>query len=70
MLKEEDGGGEYIPKCTWIDADHTNDILEAALKFDVKAYGEKVTDTKNNDACAPTIFGPDNGPISGKCLLD
>ncbi|CAE7195967.1 hypothetical protein CFE70_007679 [Pyrenophora teres f. teres 0-1] len=61
-LKDEDK--EYIPKCTWIDADHSNDIVNAALKFDVKAYGENVLDTVNGDACAPTLFGPDSGPIA------
>jgi hypothetical protein len=64
QLKEEQGGGEYIPKCTWLDGDHSNDIASAALKFDVAAYGENVVDTANNDACAPTIYGTDNGPIA------
>jgi hypothetical protein len=57
---------EYIPKCTWIDADHTNDIAIASLKFDVSAYGENVQDTVGNDACAATLYGPDSGPIAGK----
>jgi hypothetical protein len=65
-LTDEQGGGEYIPKCTWLDGDHTNDIKNAALKFDVSAYGEKVEDTVGNDACAPTIYGADNGPIAGR----
>jgi hypothetical protein len=59
-------GSEYIPKCTWIDADHTNDIAIASLKFDVSAYGENVQDTVGNDACAATLYGPDSGPIAGK----
>lgn len=69
-LKDEQGGGEYVPKCTWIDANHSNDIASAALKFDVSAYGENVVDTANSDACAPTIYGADNGPLAGGCLLD
>ncbi|KAF2120366.1 hypothetical protein BDV96DRAFT_610319 [Lophiotrema nucula] len=63
-LKDEQGGGEYIPKCTWIDGDHTNDIANTALKFNVGAYGEDILDTVGNDACAPTIYGADNGPIA------
>lgn len=72
-LTDEQGGGEYVPKCTWIDADHTNDIVNAALKFDVTAYGENVRDTADSDACAPTIYGPDSGPIAdqpGKRSID
>ncbi|KAF1834274.1 hypothetical protein BDW02DRAFT_621876 [Decorospora gaudefroyi] len=64
--KEQDGGGEYVPACTWLDADHTNDIAAAALKFDTGAYGENVQDTIGNDACRPTIFGSDNGPIAAQ----
>jgi hypothetical protein len=62
-------GDTYIPKCTWIDGDHTNTIENAALKFDVTAYGEKVLDTAEADACAPTIYGVDSAPIAGKSLL-
>jgi hypothetical protein len=60
---------EYVPKCTWIDADHTNDIANAALKFDVGAYeSENVEDTFGRDAqCSATIYGGDSGPIAGKC---
>jgi len=59
-------GAEYVPKCTWIDADHTNGIPDAALKFDTAAYGEQVEDTVNNNrGCAFTIYGADNGPIAG-----
>ncbi|GAB7322881.1 hypothetical protein MBLNU13_g05431t1 [Cladosporium sp. NU13] len=65
-LKPEDGGGQYIPKCTWIDGDHTNSIENTALKFDVMAYGEGVLDTIGNDACAPTLYGSEKGPIAGK----
>ncbi|OAK98030.1 hypothetical protein IQ06DRAFT_226338 [Phaeosphaeriaceae sp. SRC1lsM3a] len=69
--KEGDGpdaatGDEYVPACTWLDGDHTNDIGAAALKFDTAAYGEKVSDTIGNDACKFTIFGSDNGPIAAQ----
>lgn len=63
---DEDGGGDYIPKCTWIDGDHTNSIEIAALKFDVVAYGENVADTVNSDVCAPTIYAADSEPIAGQ----
>ncbi|KAK4209220.1 hypothetical protein QBC37DRAFT_450890 [Rhypophila decipiens] len=66
QYKPEQGGGQYIPKCTWLDGDHTNDIQSAALKFNTAAYGENVQDTANSNACAPTIFGPDTGPIAGQ----
>jgi len=60
-----DDGGDYVPRCTWIDADHTNDIAAASLKFDTSAYGENVNDTASSNAgCTYTIFGPDSGPIA------
>lgn len=63
-----DGGGKYIPHCTWLDEDHTDDVASAALKFKTTAYAENVTDTLKNDrACQFTLWGPDNGPISGMC---
>ena len=67
-LEEKDGGGEYVPKCTWIDGDHTNTIGNAALKFDVGAYyDENVRDTLDRGAqCDATIWGRDNGPIAGE----
>jgi hypothetical protein len=70
-LKEgtEYTGPPYVPKCTWIDGDHTNTIENAALKFDVMAYGENVPDTANADACAPTIYAADSAPIAGKSFL-
>ncbi|KAF2795472.1 hypothetical protein K505DRAFT_360120 [Melanomma pulvis-pyrius CBS 109.77] len=65
-LSEEQGGGNYIPKCTWLDGDHTNDIANAALKFDTLAYGENVKDTAGKNACGPTIYGSENEPIADK----
>ncbi|KAK0128776.1 hypothetical protein ONS95_000727 [Cadophora gregata] len=60
-------GGDYYPWCTWIDKDHSEDVTTAALKFNVFAYGEHVTDTLTNDkACASTLWGPDSGPIPGQ----
>lgn len=62
----KDGGGDYIPHCTWLDEDHSNDIPTAALKFKTDAYAEKVEDTlKNDKACQFTLWGKDNGPING-----
>ncbi|KAF1834468.1 hypothetical protein BDW02DRAFT_579541 [Decorospora gaudefroyi] len=63
---EKSDGSAYIPKCTWLDADYTNGIANAALKFDVFAYSNLVGDTINsNAACASTIFDSTTGPIPG-----
>jgi hypothetical protein len=59
-------GTSYIPKCTWLDGDHTDDIANAALKFNTVAYGDSVNDTIGKDVCAATIYGADNGPIAGR----
>lgn len=68
-LKNPDGSDsteDYLPQCTWLDGDHTNDIEAAALKFNVDAFGEDQVDvTLSGDPCASTIYGPDNGPING-----
>jgi len=41
--------------------------VSAALKFDVTAYGENVNETADAKAgCDYTIYGEDNGPLSGK----
>ena len=52
---DEFTGDEYVPACTWLDGDHTNDIESAALKFDTATYGDNVQDTIGNDACAFTL---------------
>lgn len=58
---------EYIPHCTWLDGDHTEDVPSAALKFSVKGYGEEVQDTNDNSKqCDLTIWGYDNAPINGR----
>ncbi|KAF7195304.1 hypothetical protein HII31_03510 [Pseudocercospora fuligena] len=60
-------GGEYVPKCTWLDADFTDGTVSASLKFPIKAYGEKAEDTvAKSNQCGSTIFGKDNGPIAGQ----
>lgn len=59
-------GGKYIPKCMWLNADHNNGDASAAMKFDVSAYGDHLKDTVGKDACAPTIYGPDDGPINDR----
>lgn len=52
---------------TWVDSDYTDGTVSASLKFRTSAYGENVQDTVgNNDHCAFTIFGKDDGPIAGK----
>ncbi|KAF1834209.1 hypothetical protein BDW02DRAFT_569351 [Decorospora gaudefroyi] len=65
--EKKDGTGEYVPRCTWIDANKSGTITSAALKFDVGAHAEKVVDTTiRNGVCRYTIFGPDRGPIPGQ----
>lgn len=64
---DKDQKEEYIPKCTWLDADHSDGVPSAALKFKATAYGHDVSDvTKNGEGCKWTTYGPDNGPIYGK----
>ncbi|KAF2999896.1 hypothetical protein E8E13_008461 [Curvularia kusanoi] len=64
---DESTGDEYVPACTWLDADHTNEIESAALKFDTGAYGESVQDAiDNGEGCTFTLWGSDNGPIAGQ----
>lgn len=60
-----EAGDEYIPKCTWLDGDHTNEIKSAALKFNTRAHGDASGETVTKDVCSFTIWGNDNGPISG-----
>lgn len=63
---DEEQTKEYIPRCTWLDEDHSNGIESAALKFSSTAYGEKVVETKDKAKhCDFTLWGPDNGPING-----
>ncbi|KAK0113923.1 hypothetical protein ONS96_014772 [Cadophora gregata f. sp. sojae] len=58
---------KFIPHCSWLDGDHTNDIKSAAMKFRTLAYGEESTNTINNGAgCTATIWGTDTGPINDK----
>ncbi|PVH76724.1 hypothetical protein DL98DRAFT_640301 [Cadophora sp. DSE1049] len=58
---------KFIPHCTWLDGDHTNDIISAAMKFRTLAYADESADTINNGAgCTATIWGPDTGPINDK----
>ncbi|KAI5247358.1 hypothetical protein E4T42_06012 [Aureobasidium subglaciale] len=60
-------GSEYRPYCAWFDGDHTNGFQYASLKFTVRAYGEKASDTiSQNKVCSASIFGADTGPINGQ----
>ncbi|KFY35171.1 hypothetical protein V494_06143 [Pseudogymnoascus sp. VKM F-4513 (FW-928)] len=57
---------DYIPRCTWLDADHTGDVPSAALKFRTSAYGDDVQDTvDNNKGCDATLWGENMAPING-----
>jgi hypothetical protein len=61
-----DGSGSYSPRCTWLDADHTNDIKTGAMKINFLAYGEELKDTINSGtACDKTAFSADAGEIDG-----
>ncbi|OAR01230.1 hypothetical protein LLEC1_00186 [Akanthomyces lecanii] len=41
----KEGGEDFIPRCTWLDEDHTNGKPSAAMKFKTTAYGKEVKDT-------------------------
>lgn len=58
-------GSDYLPRCTWLDADQTGGNEQTTLKFRVDAYGEKVNDTlANSDVCDMTLWGKAQGPIA------
>ncbi|RSL61019.1 hypothetical protein CEP54_006481 [Fusarium duplospermum] len=62
--KDEDE--EYIPKCTWLDGNHSGGTESASMKFKTVAYGHEVKDTVDNkEACKYTIWGEDDAPIHG-----
>ncbi|KAF2010488.1 hypothetical protein BU24DRAFT_399872 [Aaosphaeria arxii CBS 175.79] len=62
----DSNGQPYKPFCTWIDADHTDNIDTGAIKIDFLAYGEKLKDTISQDtACSKTIFAKDAVEIDG-----
>lgn len=61
-----DDSNAFIPHCSWLDGDHTNEIPSAAMKFRTVAYGDSVTETNDKGTyCDATKFGPDTGPITG-----
>lgn len=63
---DKDQKEAYIPRCKWLDEDHSNDIKSAAMKFSTTAYGNKVTETvEKSHACDATKWGKDSGPING-----
>ncbi|KAK6006582.1 hypothetical protein QM012_006992 [Aureobasidium pullulans] len=60
-----DDGTLYRPSCTWLDANHDNDIISASLKFATNAYGSETSQiTLDQDACASTVFAVDEGEIT------
>lgn len=62
-----DDGSDYLPRCTWLDADQTGGNENTTLKFRVDAYGPKVNDTLgSNKVCDMTIWGTGEGPIAGR----
>lgn len=57
-------------RCTWLDADHTGDVLSASIKFSSTAPRKEVKDTADNSkACDFTLWGADNRPINGTCSI-
>ncbi|GIZ45869.1 hypothetical protein CKM354_000901700 [Cercospora kikuchii] len=61
------GGGEYVPHCTWLDSDFTDGTMSASMKFRTRAYGADVRATlEGGRACQSTIFGRDEGPIGAQ----
>ncbi|KAF2016681.1 hypothetical protein BU24DRAFT_409762 [Aaosphaeria arxii CBS 175.79] len=57
-------GNPYKPSCTWIDADHTDNINTGAMKIDFAAYGAQLNDTiNNNKTCTKTIYSFDANKI-------
>lgn len=61
----------FVPYCTWLDGDHSNDIANAALKFRTLAYGQGLIDTvKQGHQCGATIYGPDKGPLNGMSFFN
>ncbi|PGH00123.1 hypothetical protein AJ79_08306 [Helicocarpus griseus UAMH5409] len=64
--RNKETGEPFKPRCTWLDADHTNNIDTAGMKVDFFAYGEQLSDTvRRNAACSKTIFSGNNGDIDG-----
>ncbi|CZT24342.1 uncharacterized protein RCC_10065 [Ramularia collo-cygni] len=58
-------GDDWIPFCTWLDADGTDGTPSAAMKFRVDAYGEDPQGTLDSgNGCASTLWGPDQAPIA------
>ncbi|KAI4675458.1 uncharacterized protein J4E84_010053 [Alternaria hordeiaustralica] len=61
----KDSSKPYVPACTWLDKDETNDIVNAALKFTTNAYASSVQEVADEEkTCDSTIYGGDSGPIA------
>ncbi|KAH6949773.1 hypothetical protein BKA56DRAFT_626250 [Ilyonectria sp. MPI-CAGE-AT-0026] len=55
---DEEQKEEYIPRCTWLDADYTGDVLSASIKFSSTAPRKEVKDTADNSkGCDFTLWG-------------
>jgi hypothetical protein len=47
----------YVPRCTWLDEDHSENVPSVAMKFRTLAYADQVADIVNNEkACDATIW--------------
>jgi hypothetical protein len=61
--KLEDGS-DFIPACMWLDGDHTNDIPYSSMKWTVRAFGEKTTDTASAASTCDALYFRDNGEVN------
>lgn len=62
----EDTGERISPSCTWLDADHTNDIASGAMKINFASYADNLNDAiSSGRACSATSFSYGAGEIDG-----
>jgi hypothetical protein len=62
----EETGERISPSCTWLDADHTNDIKSGAMKINFSSYAENLDDAiSSGRACSATSFSDNAGEIDG-----
>ncbi|KFY09861.1 hypothetical protein V492_05317 [Pseudogymnoascus sp. VKM F-4246] len=62
----EETGERISPSCTWLDADHTNDIISGAMKINFSSYADNLDDAiSSGRACSATSFSDNAGEIDG-----
>jgi hypothetical protein len=56
----------HVHSCR-LDENNSNNIVNAAMKFSVLAYGKDIIEVGSKEAvCASTLYGPDKAPIAGE----